>query len=275
MKLTVLLGNNVFPSWYSEWGLSFYIEEGSTKILFDLSSSDLFIRNALQLKCDLSKLDYLVISHGHWDHSWGMRPLIEMYEYAKTESKNTLPQLIAHPSAFAATMRPKEFNVGPLVTQDDLNQNFSLTLTKAPFWLTEKLVFLGEIEKKCDFEYNSPNVKLSSDNIVNDNLSDDSALAYKSDNGLVIITGLSHSGICNIVEYARKVCNEERICDIIGGFHLLSPSALQLQETTNYFKKIQPLSVHACHCTDPNAKFILSRAINMKDFGVSLKLAYE
>jgi 7,8-dihydropterin-6-yl-methyl-4-(beta-D-ribofuranosyl)aminobenzene 5'-phosphate synthase len=236
MKLTVLLGNNVFPSWYSEWGLSFFIEDGSVKILFDLGSSDLFIRNALQLKCDLLHLDYLVISHGHWDHSWGMRPLIDLY--AKTgPARNKQPQIIALPSALAATICPKQFDTEPHITEDELSKNFSLTLTKKQCWLTENLVFLGAIEKQYDFERNISDEKLSSVSTAEDYLLADSALAYKSHNGLIIITGCSHSGICNIAEYARKVCNKERVIDIIGGFHLLSPSAMQLQETVNYFNR--------------------------------------
>ncbi|MCP6429124.1 MBL fold metallo-hydrolase, partial [Klebsiella pneumoniae] len=66
---------------------------------------------------------------------------------------------------------------------------------------------------------------------------DDSALVYMSERGLVIITGCSHSGICNIIEYAKKVCNEDRICDIIGGFHLLNPNHHQLINTVEYLKR--------------------------------------
>lgn len=62
------------------------------------------------------------------------------------------------------------------------------------------------------------------DNNFPDLVFDDSALAYASDQGLVIITGFSHAGTCRIVAHARKVCGEDRIGDIIGGFHLLNPS---------------------------------------------------
>ena len=57
-----------------------------------------------------------------------------------------------------------------------------------------------------------------------DHLLDDTALAFRSAEGLVIITGCSHAGICNITEYAREVCGERRVIDIIGGLHLLSPN---------------------------------------------------
>jgi 7,8-dihydropterin-6-yl-methyl-4-(beta-D-ribofuranosyl)aminobenzene 5'-phosphate synthase len=45
---------------------------------------------------------------------------------------------------------------------------------------------------------------------------DDSIIVYKSRKGLVVITGCAHAGICNIIEYARKNCEENRVIDIIG-----------------------------------------------------------
>ena len=53
---------------------------------------------------------------------------------------------------------------------------------------------------------------------VNDFVLDDTAIVYKSSEGLVIIVGCAHSGICNIIEYAKEVCQEERVVDIIGDF---------------------------------------------------------
>ena len=57
-----------------------------------------------------------------------------------------------------------------------------------------------------------------------DHILDDSALAFRTDEGLVIITGCSHAGICNIAEQAKTVCGNDRIIDIIGGLHLIKPS---------------------------------------------------
>lgn len=77
-----------------------------------------------------------------------------------------------------------------------------------------------------------------------DYVQDDTALAYKSKNGLLIIVGCAHSGICNIIEYAKEVCGVSQVVDVIGGFHLLDPSEEQLQQTCAYFKKISPTYVH-------------------------------
>lgn len=75
---------------------------------------------------------------------------------------------------------------------------------------------------------------------------DDSALVYKGQNGLVIITGCSHAGICNIVSQAKKLFNENKIADIIGGFHLLNPEK-NLMSTLGYLEKQEIDKIHPCH----------------------------
>ena len=107
-----------------------------------------------------------------------------------------------------------------------------------------------------------------------DYVNDDSALGYLSDNGLVIITGCSHSGICNIAEYAKKVTGEGRVADIIGGFHLLNPPEKQISGTVDYFRKLSPLTVHPCHCTDLNSRIALSKAVRIEETGSGLILSY-
>jgi len=153
---------------------------------------------------------------------------------------------------------------------------FDIKLSKEPVWLQPKLVFLGEIERTLPFEAKNPIGKIHyTDGEKDDFLLDDSALVFKSSEGLVIITGCAHAGVCNTVEYAVKVCGEKRIVDIIGGFHLLEPQEDQLAETVRYFKKLQPSKVHACHCTDLNSKLALSGVVTLKEVGVGLELLYQ
>jgi len=92
--------------------------------------------------------------------------------------------------------------------------------------------------------------------------------------GLVIITGCSHSGICNITEYAKEVCGDSRVLDIIGGFHLLEPSEERMRGTLEYLKKLGPGCVRACHCTDLNSKIELSKVCRLKEVGVGLQIEY-
>jgi len=162
-----------------------------------------------------------------------------------------------------------------LLKEDKLSKFFRLRLSREPLWLTQRLVFLGEIERSNDFEAKKPIGKVLENGVENDDLLfDDSAVAYKSPEGLVIITGCSHSGISNIVEQARRICGEDRVLDIAGGLHLMDPPKAQLQETMEYLQALRPGSVHAGHCTDLRSKIDLSRVVELKEVGVGLTLEY-
>ena len=97
-----------------------------------------------------------------------------------------------------------------------------------------------------------------------DYLPDDSALVYQGENGLTIITGCSHAGICNITEYAKVVCGDSRIDGIIGGFHLLEMNS-RVEKTVDYLQKQKPRLLCPCHCTCFHARAAIQAAIPIKE----------
>lgn len=83
MKITVLLENNKLNENFCEkHGLSLYIETNNHKILFD-AGDDLLFENAKKLNIDLSFVDIIVISHGHYDHTNGLNKLLTINKIAK------------------------------------------------------------------------------------------------------------------------------------------------------------------------------------------------
>lgn len=281
MRLTVLVDNNTMIDRYliGEPALSFLIEEGGKKILFDAGYSDAFLKNADAMNISLLDVDRIVISHGHLDHTWGLVPLIKRYtEAAIKKLPCKRPMIVTHPLTFRTRKKDNLEEIGSLLSERKLAHHFDITLSREPYWISERLVFLGEVEKTNDFEAKKSMGKIDIDGsgaLKDDYLTEDSALVYRSDAGLVVITGCSHAGICNILEYAGKVCPGQKIIDVIGGFHLLDTAAEMMQPTLEYLKALNPGQVHACHCTDLAAKIAMAGVVNVKEVAVGLKLEYE
>lgn len=240
MKITVLTENNSRINNYvlAEPGLSLLIEVDNKKILFDSGYSDVFLQNAKILNIDLSDITDIVISHGHNDHTRGLN-------FLNLDNKNI--KFTAHPNVFDTKVGEDKIHYGCPISEEELAEKYSLNLTKNPYWISENLCFLGEIENNKSADI------------------DDSALVYKMAKGLVIITGCSHSGIVNILNYAKKITGVNQIYGVFGGFHLLDKSDSEIESIAKIFKdeKIQYLA--PCHCCDLNSKIILSKSIPIKE----------
>lgn len=262
MKLSVLVDNNTIIDNYfkGEPALSFFIEDGETKILFDAGYSDLFIENASKLNIDLASIDYIVLSHGHLDHTAGLINLLNKF--------NKKPSLIAHPSVFNKKIDIDNTEIGCSIPVKTLKQAFDWNLSKESYWINSKTVFLGEIPRKNGFESKSSIGNVLNNNIIEpDYLLDDSAIVHCTENGLVIVTGCSHSGIVNIVEYAKIVCKNDKISAIIGGFHLFNDDVALIKKTVNELKKYDIGKVYPCHCTELLAKSELVQSFEVVEIG--------
>jgi 7,8-dihydropterin-6-yl-methyl-4-(beta-D-ribofuranosyl)aminobenzene 5'-phosphate synthase len=193
------------------------------------------------------------------------------------EIPHKIPELIAHPACFYPKEKLPLPNIGSILDESEIRRQFQVNLSSRPVWITENLVFLGEIPRKFPFEETDPGtrrIRMPDDRTEPDRLIDDSALVFRSVAGLVIITGCSHAGICNITEYSREVCGETRVVDIIGGLHLLTPSPARLRGTGAYLRDLRLQALHASHCTSLSSKIILAGDCPVQEVGVGLKLEW-
>ena len=279
MKLTVLIDNNTLTDTYllGEPALSLYMEDGGTSVLLDCGYSDAASRNASRLGIDLAAIDIVALSHGHNDHTWGLVPLMAcLAEKAATGAFVRKPRLVAHPEALAPRQLAPGEPIGSLLGREALEQCFAVTLSRDPVPLTDRLLFLGEIPRLLPFEIGDTIGERSGPHgLVPDDLPDDTALAYCGDKGLVIITGCSHAGICNITEHARRVTGLRRVAAVIGGLHLLSPDPARFTATADYLQSAGATALYPCHCTGLAAKLALSRAAPVHDVGSGLRLSFS
>jgi len=235
MNLTVLTENVAGSRFLAEHGLSYLIELNGDKILFDAGHSDIFLKNAQAMRLDLYQVKIVALSHGHWDHGDGLKYL---------ENKT----LIAHPGIFIKRFRKGgNVNIGLKMTSEEIKKKFKFIPAPAPFAIRPDLIFLGEIPRANDFE--SKTTPFVDEYDQPDFVPDDSALAVVSPKGLIIVTGCSHSGICNIIEHAKKVAGLSRVYAVIGGFHLKHHDA-QTRQTIDYLKEQDIEHILPAHCTE-------------------------
>ncbi len=218
----------------SEHGLSIYFEKDGKKFLLDLGQSSMFLRNAKKLNIHLEDIDYLIFSHGHYDHIGGLP-----YFQAGNQTR-----IIAHPH----TLMPKydgDRYIGFPKKADD----FIIELNEKPLKLTDHVWLLGQIpgERKTNLgHYLKDNVKHK------DFLLDDTALVIIEQNAMIILAGCAHSGIVNIVKYATELFHQKEII-IIGGFHMLNYSNEEIEKTIEELNKLKVVKVYPGHCTGNTA----------------------
>lgn len=269
MKLTVLVDNNTYIDRYylGEPGLSIYIEDGPCRILFDTGYSDVLLRNAEKLGIDLANLDTVVLSHGHDDHSRGL-------DFLRQAVDCRGKRLICHPAAFARRWYEGEY-IGPPFTAAEAADCFDLQLQAGPLEIAPDLLWLGAIPRRHPFENRLPIGQVEEDGVLKDDyISDDSAMVYRGREGLFIISGCAHSGICNIVDRACEVCGTERVWGLLGGFHLMRRDE-QLARTVDFFEERGIVNLWPCHCVNFRAKAAIHQRLPIHEVGVGMGLTVE
>ena len=235
MKLTVLTENVANGIFAAEHGLSYYIEYDNINILFDTGYSDIFLKNADKLNIDIDKTNIIVLSHGHWDHG-------NVLQYLKNK------KLICHPDCFMKRYRKSgNSNIGLYLSYKELKEKFEILETRKPYKITENIIFLGEIPRITSFE--AKTTTFIDENGNDDFIPDDSAIAIIKNEELIIIAGCSHSGICNIIEYAKTITGLSKVNAVIGGFHL-KENDYQTKKTIKYLKTQKIKQLFPSHCTD-------------------------
>ncbi len=279
MKLTLLTENNSLYDtfFHAEHGFSAYIEDDGKKILYDTGYSNAFIKNAIQMGIDLTKIDYLIISHGHYDHAGGLKHLIEYYKGQGVTRKPVL--MFASEDIFLLKYNFEvDKNTGFNMELDMLKEYFDVRFVHDPYNLTDNLIYLGQVERLNNFECKTPqNKKLKNNEYIDDFIDEDTQLVYKHKNSdeISIVTGCSHNGICNIIAYAKKVTGRNKVNTVIGGLHLQRPSEYLLSSTLEFVKNAHIENFYACHDTDFECKLELTKIANIKETGVSLTLEWD
>jgi len=211
----------------------------------------------LLLGINLSQIDKIVFSHGHFDHTGGLLHILKMMRREV--------EVIAHPDIWALKYgrRPgeKEQYAGvpfPKEAAETLGASFNLT--KEPVWISENIVTSGEIPMITEYEEIDPILYVKEKGELKpDPMWDDQALFIKSEKGLIIILGCAHRGVINTIRHAQKLTGVEPVYAVIGGTHLQRVSSQQMDSTIAELLSFGIQRLGACHCTGLPASATLAQ----------------
>ncbi len=279
MHLTVLIENTTLIDRYfrSEPGLSFFIEDGDARILFDCGYSDLFLENAAAMGIDLLDLDAVVLSHGHIDHTGGLPSLAAHHIRAGIEGiPATHPVFITHPATFGRKKAKECGDAGCPVSAEYLSMFGEVKTSVSPQKVSDRITFLGEIPRTDPKRTAQSSAFVqTADGWVPDPVIEDSCLVYHADDGLVIICGCTHAGIEHTVAYARSVCDDNRVAAIIGGLHLYSAKPARIDEVSRWCAESDIGVIYPCHCTGLPATIALSHENTVSPVGVGSHFLWD
>jgi 7,8-dihydropterin-6-yl-methyl-4-(beta-D-ribofuranosyl)aminobenzene 5'-phosphate synthase len=248
-----------------EWGYSALVEVDGRKFLFDTGANpDVVLKNAASLGIDLSKVEDVVISHNHDDHTGGLIML------RRELMKNNLRAMCrTHASANIFLPRLKtdgsdDNGLTPLRAEyERLGGQFIRHGSTAE--LAPGVWFTGPVPRKYpETNWSTEDLKLhTADGDVTDNVPEDAALVFATPEGLVVLTGCGHAGIVNISEYAQTIAGPARVFAVIGGLHLVAKTDEVVDWTGAHLRHLGVRYLLAGHCTGIEATWRLRATLGL------------
>ena len=251
LRVTVLCDNISNDSRFeAEHGFCVHIARGGASVLADTGASGVFLKNAAALGIDTSAVNACVLSHNHYDHTGGLEALAEQNNSFRLYlSHHFFKQSGWFMADKGGVIMPTS---GPLTAAGLCERGIGFRyLTTDVFALPEMegVYVLGNIPRTVDFEtIDESDVVYRNGAWSPDDYRDELALAVKTENGLVVLTGCAHTGVCSIINCAERRLGE-RVCAAVGGTHLIAHDETVARKTAEWLKAHGLKKLVACHCT--------------------------
>ena len=227
-------------------GLCLYVETADRVLLMDTGPSALLLENARALGVDLERVDAVIISHGHYDHTGGVLAFAGINPTARVYLRRGAEEDFWSASGDS----PHPIGMDPAVSS--LPQ---VEWQDRDAWIDRDLLLFGGITGRKFWP--SGNRKLfrkTGGQLVQDDFSHEQCLVIREKGKSVLLSGCAHSGILNILERCRQVYGSAPDA-VISGFHMMKKSGEYTVEETDMIRATArellswPCAFYTCHCT--------------------------
>jgi len=219
---------------HAEHGLAYHIEtvlNGESHFcIFDFAVDPHgVIRNMKLLNIDFAKIEAFGLSHPHFDHFNALNEILKAY---KDSIRKGIPFYVGE--QFFVTIGGIPLKRGDI---EGLGL-VKLMEIKEPTPIIPGAYLPGKIELITDYE--------TKQEIL---IGEQALILNVKGKGLVVLSGCAHRGIVNTVKRAQKMAGIEKVCAIMGGFHLINANPEVIKKSVADIKAINPEYIIPMHCT--------------------------
>ena len=261
MKVTVLTENTSCNEYLdAEHGLSLLIETDGYRILFDTGQTDLFSVNADKLALDLSAVDLLIVSHGHYDHGGGIERFLEINDKAN---------IVISRYAFESHHNASGKYIG---LDQSLKNNGRFVFIEDAMKIDDNIMIYTSDGRDCSYYNDNFGLTLFENGIhIPDDFRHEIYLEITEKNRKYIFSGCSHKGVLNIMSWFTP--------DVfVGGFHFMKIDPINqkglLKDLADKLLSYDT-KYYTCHCTGSEQYGILKERMSDKLEYISTGMSFD
>lgn len=246
MRVTIVVDNLAQGNLQAEHGLSILVESDEGSLLFDTGQTDAVVENLTLLGADLSKVRAIALSHGHYDHTGGLRVVMSL-----TPNSTCYAHLACFQSKYSTSDQGMR-SIG--VPGSSVVADRVISYNRGPAQVMPGMTLSGEIPLRGGVGVLEPRFLTDrSPGLIQDSFEDEQCLVIRGETGTAVLLGCAHRGVENNLLVAIDIAGTDQIKLAVGGMHLGSADEKRLSDVAEFLASKRVETIACCHCTGQRA----------------------